>query len=175
MSVVSVVPAAIQVLAGYMTQVADDNPGLNPGVYVGLPPGSVRNNFLMVGDPDGKLFDPESYEWAAVPGQARLRSESFALLGSIRAYSGSADVAGRVADTFTMLNALQELIVADPGGYAAGLTVAAPASAGGSNLSPSGSWGDLKVIDNATGPFGGQGWGVLITFQLDVINAQLSG
>lgn len=175
MTVVSTVPAAMQVLAAYMSQVASQNPALNPGVYVGLPVETVRSNYLMVGDPEGKLIDPESYQWAAVPGQARLRLESYAVLGNIRAYSGSADLTGRVTDAFGMLNGLQELIVSDPGGYAKGLNPAAPATDGGSNLSPSGSWGDLKVTDVASGQIGGQGWGVVLTFQLDVINAQLSG
>lgn len=175
MSTVSTIPAAMQVLAAYMRQVAANNPSLAPGVYVGLPVAQARPNYMMVGDLEGKLFSPETYHWAAVPGAARLRLESYALLGTIRAYSGSSDIAGRTADVMAMLNGLQELVVSDPGGYAAGLTVTAPATAGGSNLSPSGSWGDLKVTDQASGQLNGQGWGVVLTFELDVINAQLSG
>lgn len=175
MTTVSTIPAAMQVLAAYMQRVADTNPALAPGVYVGLPVSAVRNNYLMVGDLEGKLFTPETYHWAAVPGAARLRLESYALLGTIRAYAGSSDVAARTGDVMAMLNGLQELIVSDPGGYAAGLTVAPPATAGGTNLSPSGSWGDLKVTDQTAGQINGQGWGVVLTFELDVINAQLSG
>lgn len=175
MSIVSTVPAAACVLAAYMQQVSANNAGLQAGAYLGVPAQALRPNYMMVGDATGRWFNPETYSWAAMPGQARLRLEKYALVGTIRAYSGAADITGRHTDMFTMLNGLQELLVADPGGLAEGMNVQTPAVAGAVNLSPSGSWGDLTVTETSSGQLNGQGWGVVITFELSVINAQLQG
>lgn len=175
MAITSTVPAAMQVLAAYMNSVANANPALNPGVYVGLPVESVRNNYMMVGDTEGKLFTPDSYSWAAVPGLARLRKETYALLGTVRAYSGGVNISARVGEVLTLINGLQELIVTDMGGNAVGLNPASPATDGGINLSDSGSWGGFRITDQTSGPINGQGWGVVVTFEIDVINAQITG
>lgn len=168
--ITSTVPAAVNTLGLYMQNVAAANPALNPAVYmVGLPVGSVRNNFLMVGSmTTGELISPESYKWNAVPGTAKLRGESYALLGTIRVWSGASgkDAAlARLGDAFTLLNGLQQQIVNDLGANA--YTTAA--------LSPSGSWGDLDVSMDGNGPLDGKGWGVALGFELHVLNVQLQG
>lgn len=166
MPITSTIPGAASALAGYMRTVAAANPALNPGVYVaGIPTASIRNNWMMVGNwPEGIIVAPDTYRWAAIPGQALLRSEEYALQGCISAWSGAADsnaALARIGDAFNLLNGLHEQIASDLGGSG--------------TLSPSGSWGDLDVTMEHNGPLGGKGWGVILGFELHVINAQLQG
>jgi hypothetical protein len=42
-------------------------------------------------------------------------------------------------------------------------------------LSPSGAWGGLDVTMQESGPLGGKGWGIVLAFQLYVINVLLMG
>ncbi len=164
--IVSTVPGAAAILAGYMRTVAAANPDLNAGVYVaGIPTATVRNNFLMVGSYEtGVIIAPETYTWNAVPGAAMLRGEAYALQGCIRAWSGAAGqeaALARLGEAFTLLNGLHQQITADVGGSG--------------SLSPSGSWGDLDVTMDVNGPIGQSGWGCVLGFELHVINAQLQG
>lgn len=166
MSIASTVPGAAATLAGYMQTVAAANPVLNPGVYIaGLPTASVANNYMMVGSWDGGIVvAPDTYKWAAIPGAAMLRSEEYALNGAIRVWAGDGGPTAaldRITDAFTLLNGIHEQIAQDLGGSG--------------NLSPSGSWGDLDVTMEANGPIGGKGWGIVLGFELHVINVQLQG
>lgn len=165
-TITSTIPGAAQTLAGYMKTVATANPSLNPGVYVaGIPTASIRANWMMVGNyPDGIIVAPDTYTWAAIPGAAKLRSESYALQGCIATWAGAADsnaALARISDAFTLLNGIHEQITSDLGGSG--------------SLSPSGSWGDLDVVMEHNGPLGGKGWGVILGFELHVINVQLQG
>jgi hypothetical protein len=56
-------------------------------------------------------------------------------------------------------------IASDPAGLGG-------ATDGSTPLSPSGSWGDLTVSMYANSPREQAGWGVVLTFELAVINAQ---
>lgn len=162
----STVPGAVAQLGTYMQTVANANTALNPGVYAGgIPINSVRNNFLMVGSwPDGIIIAPDTYRWVAVPGMVKMRSEEYAIQGCIRAYggaSGTGAALSRLSEAFTLLNGLHDQIASDLGGSG--------------NLSPSGSWGDLVVTMEESGPIGGKGWGVVLGFELHVLNVQLNG
>jgi hypothetical protein len=170
-SITSTVPAAAATLAAYMQAVADANPALNPGVYVGgIPTATVRDNFLMVGNyAEGIIVAPETYSWAAVPGMAKLRLEAYALFGCIRVWTGAAGTdasLARLGEAFTLLNGLHQEIVDDLGGDLVAVD----------SLTSSGSWGDLDVTMEINGPIGTKkGWGVVLQFELHVINAQLIG
>lgn len=179
MSITSTVPAAVSVLLAYMNAVSAANPTMHVKVYMGRTPTSaVANNFMMVGNfPDGELIMPGRFSWAAIPGQDKLRREEYALNGVIRSWTGdSAEPLARLADVYTMLNGLHGQIANDLAGTALGLTVTPPAVAGQTNLSPSGSWGDLNVEMLENGPAGKNGgWTVMLGFELAVINAQIIG
>ncbi len=162
-TLVSTIPAAVGVLQGYMTTVAQQQSQLAAGVYVGLQSGNLQNNFMMVGSlEEGALIAPDTYSWAAVPGAAMLRNEAYALEVTIRAWSGESNQATLdvINAAFTMLNGIHSAVAADPGGSGA--------------LTPSGSWGDMDASMTACGPLGAQGWGVILSVQLHVINAQLT-
>lgn len=164
--IVSTVPGAIATLETYMTAIASANPGLNLGVYGwGLPTAAVTNNFIALGDPEtGEATSEVDTEWAALGGAAKLRSEAYSLLGTIRASGGVIGQQGaqeRMTDAYTIFNALHEQVVSDIGGSG--------------SLSPSGSWGGLTNKVFASGPFGPSGWMVVLRFELHVINAQLIG
>lgn len=169
MSITSTVPGAIQALKGYLTTVAAANPdpqGVAPGVYIsGVPTATVRDYYLEIGNWEtGAIIAPETYRWNAIPGTAKLRSEAYAVELTIRTWAGAADenaALARIDDAFALLNGVHQQILNDLGG--------------GGQLSPSGSWGDLDVEMVANGPLGGKGWGVILSCQLHVINAQLQG
>lgn len=165
--IASTVPGAVGVLLGYMEKVAKANPSINAGVYfTDTTSNAIKNNFMMLGSyPDGVLFAPNTYDWAALPAQTMMRSESYSLLGCIRAWSGdSGQVAAlqQLSNAMAMLNGLQEQMLADP--------------QGSSTLSDSGSWGSLVVSVAASGPFGDKGgWGILLNLEIQVINVRLYG
>lgn len=163
MTMTSTVPSAVTVLQGYMTTVASANPALDPGVYLGAPVGNVANNFMMVGHlDDGAVHTPITYDWSAIPGAAHRVAEEYALHGTIRAWAGDIDPAGRLADAYAMRDGLHAQIVSDIGGSG--------------NLTSSGSWGAFHVEMVANGPLASiDGWGVVLAFELYVINAELSG
>ena len=161
----STIPGAVSTLQGYMNTVAAATTVSDVGVYVGY---SVRregmaHNYLMVGNYDGGIpvLAVES-NWNAIPGQSLLRSESYALEGHVRTWAGGQDYQSRLNDAFALLNALQDQIFADLGGSG--------------TLTPPGSWGGFNWRVEEFGPLGDpKGWGVVIGFELHVINAQLSG
>lgn len=167
MSIRSTIPAAAARLATYMQTVADANPTLDPKVYVsGWPTASVANNFLMVGaaDDTAAVVNPTTYSWAAIPGTAMLRTESYSLMGTIRTSGGTGGTQAalaRLGDAYTLLNGLMEQIVGDVGGSG--------------DLTPSGSWGDLTVSMIHNGPVQNSGWSVVLGIELQVINAQIQG
>lgn len=143
MSQTSTIPAAVQTLAGYMQTVAQANPSLDCGVYVGEPIEEVTNNLLMVGHWEtGALITEASYTWAGMPVYARTRYEEYELQGTIRTWSGNVDVDSRLAEAFTLSSALQEQIVSDP--------------SGSGNLA-GGAWGEFKLTMEHCGPLEGRG------------------
>ncbi len=159
---VSTIPGAVQTLTGYMTAVASQYPDLNIGVYTGQPISAVANNFMMVGHyEDGSLITEAKYAWAGMPVTSKVRYEEYALQGTIRAWTGSNDPSGTIANAFLLSDALQEQIVSDPGGSG--------------TISPSGSWGEYTTTMEACGPLDGRGWGVVLAFTLEVLNVRLIG
>lgn len=168
----STVPAAVAAFKAYMDAVAVANPALNAQTSIGIPTASRRANLLMVGDYDtGALLNPTTYSWAAIPGQSKLRYESYSLLGAIEVSDGAGGQdAGltRLTEAYQLLGDLMTQIESD----ISGLINADP---GVAPLTTSGSWGDLTVEMKAYGPKQNSGWGVVLTLELQVINAQLVG
>lgn len=161
----STIPGAVTTLQGYMTTIAATTTVSNVGVYVGYstPLTGMSPNFMMVGDfEEGLLYTPVDMNWAALGAAAKYRSEEYSLHGCIRCWAGGNDINSRIADAFTLLNALEEQIISDPGGSG--------------TLSGSGSWGKLTHTMVAAGALENvAGFGVIINFDLEVINVRLTG
>lgn len=162
MSTVSTVPAAIETLAGYFQAVAAANPALEVGVYTGLPVETVNDNYIMIGSWDGGQDWILNYHstWEALPSASQWIGEEYEIQCALRTYNGAPDLAGRLTDAFTLFNGVRQEIVNDPGGSA--------------NLSPSGSWGAVTVTMPACGPINKAGWGVVLSFNIGVINVRLT-
>jgi len=158
----STVPGAIAQLFAYMKQVADANPTLSVGTYLGLPTGTeVSNNYLMVGeDESGQLLSGYRQEWAGLPASANRSSEEYGIPCSLRAWQGDSDPASRLTDAFTMFDSLMGFLQNDPGASGA--------------LTPSGSWKVSTLELPESGPFGGKGWGVIGSFTVQIINVRLT-
>lgn len=163
MTVTSTVPGAIGTVYGYLQTVAAQNPALDVGTYIGLVPGYAANNFMQIGEWEtGALLGPGAKtSWETFPANAALRHEEYTILGTIRSWAGNVDPQGRIGDAFTLLNGLHAQVVADIGGSG--------------TLTPSGSWGDLDWTVATSGVMGGEGWGVVLAWELHVINARLAG
>lgn len=167
MPLTSTIPAAITTLQGYMNAVAAAaavNPA--PAVYLfeTATPSGAAYNFMMVGDyHTGVPVAPESYTWRQL-GSTR-RTETYALQGCIACWAGGGSgdngvsALARVNDAYSLLNSLHQQILGDKGGSG--------------HLSGSGAWGELVVHIEEFGPMGA-GWGVVLGFDLHVINAQLT-
>jgi hypothetical protein len=162
----STIPGAILTLQYYMQEVASTNPSLDIGVYLGEPVESVANNFMVIGAYE--TWEPVSlstYSWATIPASFQIVSESYALQGTIRAWQENIDQLGRLNDAFTMINGLHQALRNDPNAIALGT---------GPALTDPGSWGDFDVTMEAYGPLGDLGgWGVVLGFELHVINTRL--
>lgn len=166
MALVSTVLGAITTLQGYMNTVAAATTVTpTPAVYLFQTAtlGGAQYNYMMIGDyHTGTPVAPDSYTWREL-GSTR-RNEVYALQGTIACWSGGgsgdagAAALARIDDAYSLLNALHQQILGDKGGSG--------------NLSPSGSWGELVVHMEECGPMNA-GWGVVLGFDLHVLNAQL--
>lgn len=162
MSASSTVPGAVSVLQTHMAAAVASLPALNASVYVGPPVADKTNNFLMIGDAEtGEIVEGYTTDWAALPAVAQWRSEEYGLMCSLQVWSGNVDPAGRLADAFSLMDALQLQLLNDIGGSGA--------------LTPSGSWELTNIQNPITGTLGGTGWGVTFTFTVQVSNVRLSG
>ena len=164
-SITSTVPGAIQTLQSYMQTVADANPSLNIGVFVGEPVAAeVTDNFLIIGAFDTWVpIDMDTYEWAAIPGQSGLVTENYSLQGCLRTMDG--DLMTAFNNSFLLLNGLHTQIRTD-------LRATAVTSTGA--LSTSGSWNKLEAHIEAFGPIDNVNNGVVIGFSLSVCNVQIN-
>lgn len=162
---VSTVPGAIECLETHFENVATANPSLDVGVYVGPPNSENWNaNYLMIGERQtGRILSGYKQEWRGFPAVAARKLESpYTIPCSLRAASGSStatDVIGRLNDAFTMMDGVLSELQNDPQASGA--------------LSPSGSWQVTTIDIPATGVIAGFGWGVLMTFGVQIINVQL--
>jgi hypothetical protein len=165
MAVDSTVPGAISAIQGYFGTVAVFNPSLALGIYTGPPIENVANNFLMIGGyPDGaEMVTSYSSTWAVLPAAAKTVTEDYAISCCLRTWAGDSDPTSRLADAFMLLSQIHEQVVTDP--------------SGSGNLSTSGSWGEFGPVSMPIcGPFEGVGgWGVVLTFDIRVINVRLTG
>jgi hypothetical protein len=161
----STVPGCIAALTTHLNTVASDNSSLNIGIYTGLPIETLKDNFIMIGDyNDGKLIEGYAQDWRGFPAVAERKSEAYALPCSLRAWSGNSDPVSRITDAFTMMDAVMGQLQGDPQGTVNG----------GYPLTPSGSWQVTSIDMPTSGPLGGAGWGVVLTFLVDVINVYLT-
>jgi hypothetical protein len=157
----STVPGAVGVLQGHFQAVADALPDLNILVYTGIPAGTKpEQNFLMIGNEAGQLLAGYHQDWAGMPASAERRSEEYGILCTIRALAGGNDPMDRMADAFTMWDAVLAELQSDP-------------KASGS-ITPSGSWQVVGMDVPAWGPLGGKGTGMAITFTVEVSNVRLT-
>jgi len=163
MTIQSTVPGAISAVAGYLAAVAAANPSLDVATYIGPPIETVANRFMAIGAYPNfdELVVGYRSDWAAMPATSRWVSEEYEVAGCLRTWAGNSDPQSRLTEAFTLLNGLREQILLDPGG--------------GGALSPSGSWGTFTTGMAHSGPIGGQGWGIVLTFQIQVINVRIQG
>lgn len=164
--ITSTVAGAVTALQSHLAAVATANASLNQtdgviAVYVGLPAAEASDYFLMIGDPfnNGELLVNYESDWAGLPAVAQRRTETYELRCALRCYAGTTDVPARLNEAMTLYSAVMGALAADIGGS--------------NSLSPSGSW-QVKHFENpATGQLGGQGWGVVLTFGVEVVNVRL--
>ena len=161
-TITSTVPGAIAQLFAYMEQVAEDNPDLNIGTYLGTPIGTALspNYFILGEDETGQLLQGYHQEWAGLPAAANRSAEEYGIPCCLRAYAGNSDPISRLTDAFTMLDGLMGYLQLDPGASGA--------------LTPSGTWKLSGLEMPESGPFGGKGWGVLMSFTVSIINVRLT-
>lgn len=163
----STIPGAITTLQGYMNTVAAASSVPDVQVLLGytIPRTGMSYNFMMVGDfENGILWQPAEGTWEDLPVAAKRRQEKYSLNGCICTFAGGTDLQSRLNDAFSLLDALYEQILSDPG--------ANTGPSGNNTLTPSGSWGRLSYRNLGNGPFvNTAGFGVVIDFELEVINA----
>ncbi len=164
MSITSTVPGAITTLLGYFADVASANPSLDVGVYSGLPIANIKNNYLSIGEWEtGSVLSGYRQDWVGFPASASPKLEDYSINCVARAWDGSSDttaIAQRFTDAFTLLDGVMGCLQADPG-------------ASGS-ITPSGTWQVVGVDNIASGPLGGKGFGVLLSFEVQVINVRIT-
>jgi hypothetical protein len=164
----STVPGAIAALEAHLANVVTALPSLNITAVTGIPVEQVGQNFIMVGEVEtGQLLTGYHQDWRGFPASAERKSEEYGIPCTIRAWSGesvSTSPATIVGDAFTMLDAVMAELQSDP---QATIT-------GGYPLTPSGSWQVTEVDIPTSGPLGGQGWGVYMTFVVSIINVRLT-
>jgi len=100
-------PAATAALHAHFRQVADDNPDLNLQVPDADPVNYVANQYLVLVGPGPVVQEP-----AALGNLRRL--ETYPIECVARSWHGNIDQQGRRDDVFTMLDAVSDLITADP-------------------------------------------------------------
>ena len=162
MPFVSTIPAAITTVQGYMNTVAAATAVSDVGVYVNYAQTqNLTYNYMMIGEYEsGLMIAPTEGQWASMGVTAKRREEKYAILGHVRTWAGGNDWQSRWNDAMTLLDSLYDQILADPGGS--------------NNLTPSGSWGGFNWTVHESGPLGNaSGFGFIIGFQLQVINAQI--
>lgn len=156
----STVPGAVSVLQTHFQNVANANPAMEIGVYLGLPVAAVKNNYLMIGNyQDGKVLASYRQDWVGMPAATAVKSETYSLNCSLRAWAGSSDPLARQADAYTMIDGVLSELQSDPGGSG--------------ELTASGSWQVTEMEEAENGPLGESGWGVVFTFTVEVINVRI--
>lgn len=160
-TITSTVPGAIATLLGHFRDVASANRSLDLGVYSGIPVADVKNNYLAVGQWEtGQLISGYHQDWAGLPASAAPKIEDYSILCTIRTWAGTVDQLGRLNDAFTLLDGVMSALKADPG--ASG------------TITPSGTWQVTSVEIPVAGALGGKGYGVLMSFDVPVINVRIT-
>jgi hypothetical protein len=154
-------PDAIDALYAHFQIVQSKLFDLSLGVTIGPPISQVENNFLTVGDPEtGELFNSYLQDFRGMPAVAGRKEESYSIPCGIRVWDGDSNPLDRARDLVTIFDAVLAELQSDPGGEINGF----PA------LSPSGSWNATMLVNHRSGNLGGKGWGMIATFQVEVIN-----
>lgn len=140
-----------------MQAVADANPTLDAGVYVGQVVGDVKDNFFAIGSPigQGELVTNYVSNWQGLYSvQPLRRTEDYGIGCTIRTWAGDIDPATRYQDAFTLLVGLMTQLAND--------------KAASGSFGTSGSWGIADVANPAAGELNRKGWGVVLTFTVAV-------
>lgn len=156
------VGTAISTLEGYFNTIAAVTSVADVSVYLGFPTGSVTDNYLMIGawDSGEDVVLEYDSEWLGLPGvSGMVYGETYKINCNLRTYSRDTAPLDRINDAFTLYGAVRAQIQADPGGSG--------------NLSPSGSWGRVRATMPTNGLINGSGWGVILAFEVEVINVRL--
>ena len=161
----STIPGALSALETHMQNVASAHPLLNISVHVGIPIAEVENNYLAIGTYEtGELVLDYEQDWAGFPAAAERKSERYKIPCTVRAWAGNTDPISRITDLFTMLDGILAELQADPQATVNG----------GYPLTPSGSWQISRVDIPVSGPLNNKGWGIVASFEVDVINVRLT-
>jgi hypothetical protein len=162
-SSLSTVPLAIATVQAYFSAVAASNPDFHLGVYVGNPIEDAANNFLMVGNDQGEPITGYASDWKSLPAPGWV-DENYSVSCQLRAWSGEADVIGRLTDAFTIYTAFRAQMFADPGGNLVQENA----------LTSPGSWGRVSLTMPFCGPTANPGgFGVALAFEIAVINVRI--
>ncbi len=153
-SLSSTVPGAIAALNVHFQAVAD-SAEIELGNYVGPPFGTVANNFLIIGDAEGKgeLITNYQQGFQGMYQPPLRRTESYGLHCALRVWNAAIDATARLTEAFDVLSAVMTRLAAD----------VEPAA-----LAPSGSWSVTSIENTAAGALGGKGWGCVFGFDVQV-------
>lgn len=166
----STVPGAIARLAKHLQTVADANPTLKLGVYVGRPIQTVADNFVSLGDPlgNGELLTGYLSGWQGMRQSPSLRrTEDYGLHCVLRIWNGNIDPVARITEAFTVMSSLMNVLADDIRGGADDIGQ-------GGVLSPGGQWAISTIDNTSTGPIDAKGWGVVFEFDVVVQNVVLT-
>lgn len=159
----STVGPAVATLTTHLQNVANANPSLNVGVFVGAVLATEsNNNWLTIGDPEtGVFLNNYDSQYASLPATAYRKTEDYEIEGTVRTWNGGSDPVTRINEAMTLLNGIRSELATDIGGSGV--------------LTASGSWSLEKVDNTAAGPLGGAGWGCVFRYTVHVINVRIVG
>jgi len=161
-SLTSTVPGAVATLQTHLQNVANANPALKVGVFLGPPAGQnpPNNRFIIGSYGSYELLSSYQGDFAAIPGASYLKSEDYNIPCHLQVWADPPDPLGRVTDAFTLMSAVLSELTGDIG--ASG------------TITPSGAWQVTSMTTPFSGPFSVGGWGIVVEFDVHVFNVQLS-
>ena len=150
----STVPGAIEALNAHFQAVADAAE-IELGNYVGPPFGTVANNFLAIGDVEGKgeLITNYQQGFQGMYSPPLRRTEAYGLHCVLKVWDAAIDQVARLTEAFDVLSALMTRLASDVNPTA---------------LGPSGAWSMTNIENPAAGALGNKGWGCVFTFDVQV-------
>lgn len=163
MPAASTVPLALQTVEAYFNAVSVQNPQYALGVYLGQPVETAADNYLMIGTDAGDLISGYRSSWKTMPAPGQV-DENYSVAAQLRVWSGEVAAYDRLTDAFFLFSAIRQQIWEDPG--------ANRVQQGA--LTSSGSWGDVTLTMEFNGPTAKGGYGVILGFEIAVINVRIN-